>query len=60
MYLAGGELKVFEPASAFPELKEGRLLELVERFALISSSMNTQERMFASYIVKIFCIPQMS
>ena len=31
MYLAGGELKVFESASAFPELKEGRLLELVER-----------------------------
>lgn len=31
MYLAGGELKVFEPASAFPELREGQLLELVER-----------------------------
>ena len=31
MYLAGGRLKVFEPASAFPELKAGRLLELIEK-----------------------------
>ena len=30
MYLAGGKLKVFEPASAFPELKKGDLLGLVE------------------------------
>ena len=30
MYLAGGQLKIFEPASNFPMLKEGRLLELVE------------------------------
>lgn len=31
MFLAGGKLKVFEPTSTFTELREGRLLELVER-----------------------------
>lgn len=35
MYLAGGRLKVFEPASSFPMLKEGRLLELVEGYAIL-------------------------
>ena len=32
MYVAGGVLKQFKPAAAFPELKEGQLLELVERW----------------------------
>ena len=31
MYLAGGKLRTFEPASTFPELAEGRLLELIEK-----------------------------
>lgn len=30
MYLAGGRLQIFKPASAFPQLKEGKLLELIE------------------------------
>ena len=33
MYLASGRLQLFEPAANLPELKEGRLLELVERYA---------------------------
>ncbi|GAB4824174.1 hypothetical protein N2152v2_011220 [Parachlorella kessleri] len=32
MYLARGRLQLFQPAAALPELKEGRLLELVERW----------------------------
>jgi hypothetical protein len=31
-YVAGGRLQQFAPAVAFPELKEGRLLDLVERW----------------------------
>lgn len=34
MYLAGGRLREFDAAGAFPELKEGRLLSLVERWVL--------------------------
>lgn len=30
-YVAGGRLLQFEPSSAFPEMREGRLLSLVER-----------------------------
>ncbi len=30
-YVAGGRLQEFAPAATFPELKEGRLLDLVER-----------------------------
>lgn len=33
MYLADGRLKAFEPASSFQELREGRLLFLVEKYA---------------------------
>ena len=32
MYVAGGRLRVFEAAAAVPELREGRLLALVERW----------------------------
>jgi hypothetical protein len=31
MYLARGRLQIFEPAARLPELRDGRLLELVER-----------------------------
>lgn len=31
MYLAGGTMHLFKPASEIPELQEGRLLQLVER-----------------------------
>lgn len=31
MYLAGGHLQQFKPAKAFPELQEGRLLQLIEK-----------------------------
>ena len=41
MYLAGGNLKIFEPASSFPELKEGNLLSLVERWAASSQEAYT-------------------
>ena len=30
MYLAGGRLQKFQPASAFPELQDGHLLQLIE------------------------------
>eukprot|EP00887_Chlorella_sp_A99_P000310 scaffold13.g310.t1 len=32
VYVAGGQLRAFGPASQFPELQQGRLLELVERW----------------------------
>lgn len=32
MYVSGGQLKVFAEASSLPELGQGRLLELVERW----------------------------
>lgn len=32
MYLAGGTMHLFKPASEIPELQEGRLLQLVERW----------------------------
>ena len=32
MYVSGGQLKIFAEASSLPELREGRLLELVERW----------------------------
>lgn len=32
MYVSGGELKTFEPAANLPELQQGRLLELVEKW----------------------------
>lgn len=32
MYVAGGRLRVFSAAADVPELREGRLLELVERW----------------------------
>lgn len=32
MYVAGGRLKIFEKSEAFPELREGRLLHLVEKW----------------------------
>ncbi len=32
MYLAGGTMHLFKPANEIPELQEGRLLQLVERY----------------------------
>lgn len=31
MYLAGGKMQLFKPASEVPELQQGHLLQLVER-----------------------------
>ena len=34
MYLAGGKMQLFKPASEIPELQNGQLLQLVERYGL--------------------------
>ena len=37
MYLAGGKMQLFKPASEIPELQNGQLLQLVERYGLASN-----------------------
>ena len=37
MYLAGGKMQLFKPASEIPELQEGKLLQLVERYNCLCS-----------------------
>jgi CCR4-NOT complex subunit CAF16 len=46
MYVAGGKLQVFEPAENIPELRQGQLLRLVERW-LREEQRQRQERQAA-------------
>lgn len=44
MYVAGGRLQVFAAAADVPELREGRLLELVERWLREEQAQRAQQQ----------------
>ena len=57
MHLAGGTMHLFKPASEIPELQEGRLLQLVERYVSpVNMSCSRQLiHMFLRSIYLCFC-----
>ncbi len=49
MYLAGGTMHLFKPASEIPELQEGRLLQLVER-CVLSVNMSCRRQLMHMFL----------